>query len=44
MKNNNNEKNPYQTFGYTVTATNKKKEDPKSSSISGNDLRVGGKK
>ena len=41
---NNTEKNPYQTYGYTVKVTNNKKEEIKPSSISGKDLRVGGKK
>ena len=36
--------NPYQTSSYTVTAPNKAKDQPKSTVIKGNDLRVGGGK
>lgn len=41
---NNTEKNTYQTYGYTVSAPNKKKDQPKSSINKGNDLRTGGRK
>ena len=40
----NTEKNPYQTYKYTVTAPNKSKGDIKSSIIKGGDLRTGVKK
>ena len=38
------EKNPYQTYKYTVTAPNKTKGENKVSTIKGTDLRVGAKK
>ena len=40
----NTEKNPYQTYKYTVTAPNKTKGDNKVSTIKGTDLRAGAKK
>ena len=40
----NTEKNPYQTYGYTVSAPNKKKGEERPPIIKGNDLRAGGKK
>ena len=40
----NTEKNPYQTYGYTVEAPNKKKAAGSPNTTKGGDLRVGGKK
>jgi len=40
----NPENNPYQTYGYTVSAPNKVKSEVKPTYIKGGDLRTGGKK
>lgn len=40
----NTEKNPYQTYGYTVNASEKKNNKATVSQVKGNDLRIGGKK
>ena len=40
----NTEKNPYQTYSYTVTAPNKTKGDNKVTTTKGGDLRTGAKK